>query len=161
MALGTNPNFSQVRAFFGGSANFKDYYRGGPYVPNIPANNAISTTSAGLRLSQFSGADKELPPVGFTWSVSPTFFRVNNSTAWTTQPFVISTNGATGPVTYSISLFPQSGMLANVSAGNGTANPTIQARRQGVEVSGEDSYILFSVTHQGVTTSGRVDMYFG
>lgn len=66
MALGTNPNFSQIRAFFGGSANFKDYYRGGPYVPNIPANNAISTTSAGLRMSQFTGADKNnAPPVPY------------------------------------------------------------------------------------------------
>lgn len=63
MALGTNPSFAQVRTFFAGSANFKDYYRGGPYVPNIPANNAILTTVAGLRLSQFSGADKvTLPP---------------------------------------------------------------------------------------------------
>ncbi len=63
MALGTNPSFAQVRTFFGGSASFKDYYRGGPYVPNIPANAAISTTVAGLRLTQFSGADKvTLPP---------------------------------------------------------------------------------------------------
>lgn len=58
MALGTNPSFSQVKAFFTGSNNLSDYYRGGPYVPNIPANAGISTTAAGLQLSQFSGADK-------------------------------------------------------------------------------------------------------
>lgn len=57
MPLGTDPSFSQVRAFFNGSANFKDYYRGGPHVPNIPANAAISATAEGLRLKQFSGAD--------------------------------------------------------------------------------------------------------
>lgn len=75
MPLGTNPTFSQVRAFFGGSASFKDYYRGGPYVPNIPANNAISTTIAGLRLSQFSGADKTVPipaPLQFTGDTADT-----------------------------------------------------------------------------------------
>ncbi len=158
MALGTNPSFSQVRAFFGGSANLKDYYRGGPYVPNIPANNAISTTAAGLRLTQFTGADKQS---NFTWSVSPNMFRVNNSTAWTTQAFTITTSGATGAVTYAIELYPQSGMLANVISGNGTANPSVQARRQGQEVSGEDSFIRFKVTHAGVTTSVDVQMYFG
>lgn len=64
MPLGNRPSFSQVKAFFAGSNNLKDYYRGGPYVPNIAANNAISTTAAGLRLSQFSGADKvTAPPV--------------------------------------------------------------------------------------------------
>lgn len=158
MPLGTNPTFLQVQAFFGGGNAFSQYYRGGPFVPNIPANNAISPTPEGLSLRQFSGADKQ---AAFNWSVSPNSFRVNNSTAWTTQAFTISTSGATGAVTYSIGLFPQSGMLANVSAGNGTANPTIQARRQGQEVSGEDSYIRFSVTHQGVTTSATVQMYFG
>ncbi len=62
MPLGTNPRFSQIRAFFGGSANFKDYYRGGPYVPNIAANNAIPTSPAGMKMSQFSGADKVTAP---------------------------------------------------------------------------------------------------
>ncbi len=62
MALGSNPSFSQIRAFFGGSNNFKDYYRGGPYVPNIPANNAIPTGPAGMSMRQFSGADKNTAP---------------------------------------------------------------------------------------------------
>lgn len=62
MPLGTNPRFSQIRAFFGGSANFKDYYRGGPYVPNIAANNAIPTSPAGMKMTQFSGADKVTAP---------------------------------------------------------------------------------------------------
>jgi len=66
MPLGSNPAFSQVKAFFAGSDNFSHYYRGGPYVPNIPANNAISTTAAGLALTQFSGADKvTLPPTPY------------------------------------------------------------------------------------------------
>lgn len=66
MPLGSNPAFSQVKAFFGGSDNLSHYYRGGPYVPNIPANYAISTTAAGLALTQFSGADKvTLPPAPY------------------------------------------------------------------------------------------------
>ena len=58
MPLGSNPAFSAVRSFFNGPANFSAYTRGGGVVPNIPANANISTTAAGLRLTQFSGADK-------------------------------------------------------------------------------------------------------
>lgn len=71
MALGNNPAFSQVRAFFAGPANLAAYVRGGAYVPNIGANAAISTTVAGLRLSQFSGADKvTLPPAPYITDMS-------------------------------------------------------------------------------------------
>lgn len=63
MPLPANPNFVQVRDFFGGSNSLRDYYRGGPYVPNNSANQAISATIDGLRLTQFSYADKiVLPP---------------------------------------------------------------------------------------------------
>jgi len=58
MPLGTLPPFSAVKAFFTGSDVFSDYRRGGPFVPNIPANAAISTTAEGLALTQFTGADK-------------------------------------------------------------------------------------------------------
>lgn len=63
MPLGNSPSFSQVKAFFNGPDSLSQYVRGGLYVPDIPANSAISATIAGLRLSQFSGADKvALPP---------------------------------------------------------------------------------------------------
>ena len=71
MPLSTNPSFSQVRAFFNGPANLSAYVRGGAYVPDIPANNAISTTAAGLRLSQFSGADNVVPTNPVYLSASP------------------------------------------------------------------------------------------
>lgn len=51
-------SFAQIKAEFGGSDSFADYYRGGPYVPNIPANATISTTIEGLAFSQFYGASK-------------------------------------------------------------------------------------------------------
>lgn len=66
MALGNRPSFSEVRSFFGGPVNLSAYVRGGSWVPNIPANSAISTTVAGLKLSQFSGADKAAPVVPLT-----------------------------------------------------------------------------------------------
>ena len=43
------------------SPNFSSYIRGGSYVPNIPANAAISTTVAGLAMSQFLGAGSFTP----------------------------------------------------------------------------------------------------
>lgn len=56
----SNPaTFSSIKANCGGSNNFKDYYRGGPYVPST-ANAGISTTANGLSMSQFSGTNN--PP---------------------------------------------------------------------------------------------------
>lgn len=118
MALGTNPPFSTVRSFFGGPANLGAYTRGGGVVPNIPANNAISTTAAGLRLSQFSGADKQanatLSAAGGSMSASG------------------AGNGSGGTVTASIALTPGGGngsyaMSAAVIASNSVANPTASA----------------------------------
>lgn len=39
-----------------GSPSLRDYYRGGPRVPNSGTNAAISTDPASLRLTQFYGA---------------------------------------------------------------------------------------------------------
>jgi len=101
MPLGTNPSFKQVRDFFGGTANLSAYVRGGSIVPNIPANSAISTTVAGLKLSQFSGADKTTP---FDASANPAglFGHHNLATTGTLSNNVtISFSGGTG--NYSIS----------------------------------------------------------
>lgn len=43
------------------SPNFSSYVRGGSYVPNTPANAAISTTVSGLAMSQFLGASSFTP----------------------------------------------------------------------------------------------------
>ncbi len=58
MPVGNPPTLAAVMAEFGGSGRLTDYVRGGPLVPDIPANAAISTTAAGLKLSQFAGAQK-------------------------------------------------------------------------------------------------------
>lgn len=62
MTVSNPASFSSIKAEFGGSNNFKDYYRGGPYVA-IGASSAISTTAAGLAMSQFNGVTK---PSAFT-----------------------------------------------------------------------------------------------
>ena len=127
MALGTNPNFSQIRAFFGGSANFKDYYRGGPYVPNIPANNAISTTSAGLRMSQFTGADKNVSsPLSV---IAPDVFnQVNNGTAAGTS--VATGSGGAGGYTYTW----QNNSAATMSVNGASATFSATSSRTGSAV---------------------------
>lgn len=56
-------SMSKIRAKFGGTGPLSSYRRGGGLVPDIPVNAAISTTAAGLRISQFEGADVvALPP---------------------------------------------------------------------------------------------------
>lgn len=58
MPISQSPSLQEIVSFFGGPANLAAYVRGGPYVPNIPANSSISTTVAGLSMAQFRGADK-------------------------------------------------------------------------------------------------------
>jgi hypothetical protein len=51
-----NPSLQEVVNVFGGPGNLRSYYRGGGYIPNVPANNAVSTDPNGLVLTQFRGA---------------------------------------------------------------------------------------------------------
>lgn len=61
-------SFQDIINEFGGSGLFSDYYRGGPYVPNSPANQNIATNSAQLEMVQFAGAARYVPMSGY---VSP------------------------------------------------------------------------------------------
>lgn len=56
MAVTAPVSLQKIVAEFGGPANLSAYTRGGTYVPNSPTNAAISTTVAGLAISQFLGA---------------------------------------------------------------------------------------------------------
>lgn len=50
----TSPvSLSKIVSEFGGPGNLAAYVRGGSYVPNISAFNAISATTSGLAISQF------------------------------------------------------------------------------------------------------------
>lgn len=62
MAITSPASMSKIVAEFGGPGNLKAYYRGGPRVPNIPANAAISTDPNLLAISQFVGATAASPP---------------------------------------------------------------------------------------------------
>lgn len=60
-------SLTKVKAEFGGVANnLKAYNRGGARVPNIAANNAISTDPNSLRLSQFLNATNVVATVQIT-----------------------------------------------------------------------------------------------
>lgn len=123
MALGTNPNFSQVKAFFNGPNNLSAYVRGGPYVPNIPANAAISTTAAGLKLSQFSGADNSLP---YTPITSVTISGNNGSFAWNgSGTLTASSNGSSTSKTFNWTKVSGAAGLY-ISSGGNTATVTIR-----------------------------------
>ncbi|MEL6758505.1 MAG: hypothetical protein AAFP81_18910 [Pseudomonadota bacterium] len=63
MAVPSNPSLSEVAIEFGVSAPYSltDFYRGGPNVPNIPANSGVPTSGA-ISLSQLAGAEASLPP---------------------------------------------------------------------------------------------------
>lgn len=108
MPLGTNPTFLQVQAFFGGGNAFSQYYRGGPYVPNIPANYAIPTSPEGMALRQFSGADKVTSPPVPTWVDASTWADI----------FVTGNGGSCNAY---IDIRPD-GMVFTYSSTNGSGN---------------------------------------
>lgn len=157
MPLGTNPTLLQVQAFFGGPGNLRAYNRGGPYVPDIAANSAISTDPNSLTLRQFSGADKVQD---WSISVSPNFVQIANSTAWTNVPLAISIANAPGAASYSTVANPPDGMLTSVTNGT-TANPTVAGRRQTQTPSGDIGTVVVQVTINGVTKTNYLQLYMG
>lgn len=109
-------SMSQLIAVFAGGTSFASYVRGGSYVPNTSTNAAISTTSAGLAMSQFVGASN----VVVTGSANPSTLAASSNAA--VGRLVIQTggttataNGATGAVTYSWAI-----VYAGGSSGSGT-----------------------------------------
>lgn len=164
MPLGSNPTFIQIRDFFGGSNSFRDYYRGGPFVPNIPANAGISTTIEGLRQTQFSGADK----VGR----APTSLSAASGTVNSTN----SGNASSGNTTGQVQLYPGGGdgtysWGANVLSQTNTASvsPTVNggnvaactAAITGVGVGGQkNATVVVRYTATSIGTSASVDITF-
>ena len=157
MPLGTNPTLLQIQAFFGGPGNLRAYYRGGPYVPDISANAAISTDPNSLTLRQFSGADKVQD-----WSVSmtPTFVAIANSTNNTSVRMTITVNNAPGPASYNTVALPGEGMLCSVDNAN-TASPIVRGRRSTQQPSFEEGSVRADVTINGITKSAVSRMNFG
>lgn len=157
MPLGTNPTLLQIQAFFGGPGNLRAYYRGGPYVPDISANAAISTDPNSLTLRQFSGADNVQD-----WSinVTPNYVQIANSTAWTSVPLAITINNAPGAASYNTTTQPPDGMLGAVD-NPATANPTVRGRKQTSQPSTDIGQVTVAVTINGVTKYVYLSMYMG
>lgn len=53
MPITSPASLTKIVSEFGGPGNLAAYVRGGSYVPNISAFNAISATTSGLAISQF------------------------------------------------------------------------------------------------------------
>lgn len=98
MTVSNPASFSSIKAEFGGSNNFKDYYRGGPYVPSSSPTQ-ISTTADGLSMSQFNGVSK---PATYVANASPSTVSGGRSTQGTasTGSSVVTVTGNVGSVTY-------------------------------------------------------------
>jgi len=80
MAITAPISMSKIQTEFQGPNNLRAYNRGGSYVPNISANNNISTDTNNL--SQFLGAMKQ-PPFAFT---TPFLIQVG-ATIWNKSPY--------------------------------------------------------------------------
>lgn len=67
MALPTSPPISlnQIKSEFGatGTRSLTEFYRGGAFVPNIPANSGVPTSGA-ISLLDFLGATNQIPLSG-------------------------------------------------------------------------------------------------
>lgn len=102
MALPTSGTITweMIRAEFGGTypIYINQYYRGGPLVPNVPANNGIPTSGA-ISAFQFRGATKVTP---FAASIDPSsVYQYYNRNDFGTlyASAVISMSGGSGSYT--------------------------------------------------------------
>jgi hypothetical protein len=113
-------SFQDVVNVFGGSGSFADYYRGGPYVPNIPQNYAIADNPSGLELVQFANATNYVP---FSASASGGTASYNIGLATSPKTRFMSTNatatasGGNGSFSYSWRVTGSSGVTGASASG--------------------------------------------
>lgn len=162
MPLGTLPPFSAVKAFFAGSDVFSDYRRGGPYVPNIPANAAISTVADGLALSQFSGADKSTPP-SISATPNPRSASAGGRSGGGTisSSVTLTCSGGNGSYSVSSSLVSSSGVYNPTHSVTGTTQGNAGASLSGAAAESSvwgTTVIRYTVTSNGQT--GYVDVTY-
>lgn len=122
MALPSNPPISlaQVKAEFGGSGRLGDYLRGGPYVPNIPANLGVPA-SLPITLHQLCGATAAVPnPLSIT--LSRYSASAAGSAGTLTTPSVTATvTGGGGGTTY---IWEAVGSAGGITAVSSTSQTT-------------------------------------
>lgn len=129
MALPTSGqiSLSMIRTEFGitGEVKLSQLYRGGLYVPNIPANAAVPTSGA-IKLSNFYGATKMSLAVTASdiWQSvrrnvgDPGIILISGTTSTTVT-------GNTGPVTYTWERISGSSLISISSTT--AANPTFSS----------------------------------
>ena len=88
---GSGFSFVDVVNVFGGDGTFSNYYRGGPYVPNIPQNYGIPDNPSGMELAQFANATNYVP---FSASASGSTASYNLGLAVNPKTRVMSTNAS-------------------------------------------------------------------
>lgn len=163
MALGTNPTLTQIRAFFApsGPTNLGAYVRGGAYVPNIAANAAISTTATNLRISQFSGADKSVPP-SISASPNPKGASASGRSGLGTISTSVALTCSGGNGSYSVS----SSIVSQSGGSSPTHSATTTQGNAGITINGvpeEDTGFANLTIRYTVTSNGQtayVDVLF-
>lgn len=128
MAVTKPVSLSKIVAEFGGPGNLAAYVRGGSWVPNSPANAAISTTVAGLSLSQFEGASKSTPLSGFMSTITGLIANPNDpqppSSMTVSAGGSVTVTGGSGNYTYNWSILSGRASISGSATGR---NVTISA----------------------------------
>jgi hypothetical protein len=106
---------------FGGPGNLRAYYRGGGYVPNIPANYGVSDNPGLLLLGQFRGATSYVPLSASGNNVSS--FGSEKGT-FTIGTSTCNISGGNGNVSYSLSFVGGTSFVNTVSGNRATFKAT-------------------------------------
>lgn len=150
MATVTAPvSMSKIKAVFGGTGRMSEYYRGGPRVPNIAANNAISTTAAGLRMSQFEGATDV---TGMTVTANNVSYVAEPQATEAIGSSTAFVSNAPGAVTYSWTLISGSSLLYT---GQTSQTATFRTSNQGEWMA---TYRV-TATSVGQTATATISVY--
>lgn len=95
-----NPSFQDVINVFGGNGELYYYYRGGPFVPNIPANAGVPDSPGALTLAHLAGSTNYVPLSVSANGVSSFGSQKGTFTVGTST---CNISGGNGNVSYSLS----------------------------------------------------------
>lgn len=156
MAVSNPATFASIKAEFGGSNNFKDYYRGGPYVA-ASAAAGISTTAAGLRMSQFNGVTA-YTPVSATASPTRVDYTNYNKGTWVMGTSTVTASGGNGSYTYSLAFLSGSTDDGNGTSITATISGNVVTFRE-VNISARTSSTLLRSTWRVTVSDGTSSTY--
>lgn len=154
----TSPiSLSKIAAEFGGEARASRFLRGG-VVPNTSANQNVSTTANGWRMSTFLNASNASPPTHMVGTWTGLYEGTNNIYAFNGSR-LIQPGGGDGTYTYAISGISSSTNVtsANVYTGTQGTAPVLYvsgsiATGNLINVEGWVTF-TFSITSAGLTST--------